>query len=128
MVDFDRLAEAMNRTIDNTFGVRGMVRILPWIKGNYDAGRADSSREIVTAPGVLFYGQDAVTDAGGGGGFQGRMAEFDVWLSIDTAHLQRAGARQGDRIEAKNEAFEINRISDDGISRSKVYMLRAPEE
>ncbi|WP_141688504.1 hypothetical protein [Bradyrhizobium paxllaeri] len=126
----------MNRTIDNTFGVKGMVRIVPWIKGSYDAGRADPGREVVTAPGVLFYGEDAVVAAGGGsGGFQGRMAEFDVWLSIDTAHLQRAGARQGDRIEVRaetfetnGETFEINRISGDGISRSKVYMLRAPEE
>ena len=129
MVDFDRLAQAMNRTIDNTFGVKGMVRIVPWIKGSYDAGRADDSREIVTAPGVLFYGEDAVVAAGGGsGGFQGRMAEFDVWLSIYTAHLVQAGAKQGDRIEARGEAFEINRVSDDGLGRSKVYMLRAPEE
>lgn len=127
-VNWHDLAALCDSVIDSQWGER--IEIAPWRSGTYASGSADTTREVATTVGELFFTAGDVTGLGGRqAGFNSSMVEADVRVSVPQAAVDASGAKQGDRVYAPDRvepdaSFEIDRILPDGTGRAMIHITR----
>lgn len=120
---WSRLAQAVDRTVDETWGER--FRIVPWgSESEYVTGQPDAARPPIEIVAEFFADPLSVDTAG----MQTRMATADLTISTLAGPLAACGARQGDHVIAldrDNEEFEIDVVVPDGTGRATINLIRA---
>jgi hypothetical protein len=136
MVAWRELERQVDQIVDGRFG--DPVLMIPWVKeakvflvgedGPDPARNPQLTTGIIVTPGAHLVGEGGRATGGSGGGFNTRVLEAEVWLSVTLDNIggDYAQWQPGDRVFMPNtmEMFEISYIEPSATFRPNIHLIR----